>query len=277
MRIYFSVMTIMLLFATVAYGQVDSTKVSVEVKIESSSDRTTEKEVYKRPVRVKTSWFSGFDLGFANFSDHTDYNSAEAQAFAPGSNTEWFDLKNGKSINVNIWVFQQKINLIHTHLNLKYALGLELNNYRYTNPIRFNKNQPYVSWNNTADRTYRKNKLAADYVNLPIMLNVNFGNPSNRFASNEKHSGCGVKVDKGKEWGFSAGISIAYLYSARNKTITSDEGKEKLKNNFNLNPWKLAYVGELNLGYFSIYGSYAFKSMFKNGLDMTPYTIGIRL
>ncbi|ANH82497.1 hypothetical protein A8C56_17325 [Niabella ginsenosidivorans] len=233
-----------------------------------------------RQRNVETSWF-GIDLGFANFADHTNYGSAGAQAYAPGSNANWFDLRFGKSVNVNIWVLTQKVNLVNHVLHLKYALGMELNNYRFENAVRFNPHpgtdapDPAVVYmDNEPDRNYSKNKLAADYVTVPLMLNVTFPSKNRKVVEAGNKT---VKVRASREFGFSLGMSAGYLYSARNKTITSDNGKQKAKDNFELNPWKLSYVGELNLGYVSLYGSYAVKSMFKRGLDMTPYTMGIRL
>ncbi|HMR82483.1 MAG TPA: hypothetical protein PKE30_05100 [Niabella sp.] len=271
------------LMGVAAYAQKDTTEVTVRVITEKNKKKVivdADGNVYQKTVRrknVTTSWLGGLDLGFANFVDNTAYGSAGTEAVAPGSTADWFDLKNGKSVNVNLWILSQKVNLINHNVNLKYALGLELNNYRYKNPVRYNENIPYINWDHTANRTYSKNKLAADYLTFPLMLNFDFGNRSGRSVKYSSSKG-NVKVSarKEREWGFSAGISAGYLYSSRNKTITSDEGKEKLKDNFNLRPWKLAYVAEVNLGYISLYGSYAAKSMFKNGLDMTPYTVGIR-
>jgi hypothetical protein len=79
-----------------------------------------------------------------------------------------------------------------------------------------------------------------------------------------------------KGFGLSAGVSMGYLYSARQKTKTSDEGKQKAKDSFDLEKWKMAYIGELSLGPVRFYGSYAFKSMFERGLDVTPYQFGFR-
>lgn len=273
-----------LLFATMGYAQQDTTSVSVQVitdknnqKVIVDADGNTYQKTYKRK-NISTTWFGGWDIGFSNFMDNTAYGSTAANAVAPGSTGDWFDLRFGKSINVNIWMVGQKVNLINHVVNLKYLLGLELNNYRYKNPIRYNDNAPFVVWDNTANRMYSKNKLAADYLTIPIMLNFNFGRGSSFEVSKGGKNENNIKLaaKKSSEWGFSAGISTGYLYSSRNKTITSDEGKRKLKDNFNLNPWKISYVAEINLGYFSIYGSYATKSMFKSGLDMTPYNVGLR-
>jgi hypothetical protein len=217
-----------------------------------------------KPSNINTNWWI-LDLGFSNFKDETVYTSPAAQAYAPGSNKGWFDLKDGKSRNVNIWVFMQRLNLVSHVVNLKYGLGVELNNYRYKQPIRYQENvaaipnPPRVLMDMTTGRTYEKNKLAADYVTVPMMLNINF-------TPNRNNNG----------FGLSAGISAGYLYSARNKTITSDEGKKKAKDDFELEKWKLSYIAELSLGPVRFYGSYAMKNMYERGLDMTPYNFGIR-
>ena len=53
-------------------------------------------------------------------------------------------------------------------------------------------------------------------------------------------------------------------------------GKEKVRSDFNLEPWKLSAIGELNLGAVRLYGSYALNNLHKNGLEQTPYNFGIR-
>lgn len=216
-----------------------------------------------KPSNVTTNWWI-FDIGFSNYTDKTNYASGGAQAYAPGSNESWMELRDGKSRSFNVWFFMQKLNLVKHVLNLKYGAGLELNNYHYKRHIRYDPNPPavpnppVVSLDGTPSRDYDKDKLAADYFTVPVMLNFNF-TPKRK-----------------KAFGISAGVSAGYLYSARNKTITSDEGKEKAKDNFGLEKFKLSYIAELSLGPVRFYGSYAFQSMYKRGLDIKPYTIGFR-
>ena len=282
---------IVLSLSTMAFTQEkknhhDTTEITVKVVTKSNDSIIIDTEgqtwvkTVGKPRNVTTSWW-GFDIGFSNYADNTDYASAGAQAYAPGSNSSWFDLKNGKSVNVNIWFFSQKVNLIKHVVNLKYALGLELNNYRYKSNIRYDKNPatvaepPLVHMDNTAGRSYSKNKLAADYITLPLMLNFNFA-PYKTFENRVNAGSFKYTNKKTYGYGFSAGVSVGYLYAARNKFVTSDEGKHKIKDDFDLRPWKISYVGELNIGYVSIYGSYATKSMYRRGLDMTPFNIGLR-
>ena len=211
----------------------------------------------RKPDNVTTNWMV-MDLGYAGFNDKTNYLSAEAQAFAPGSTEDWFDLRGGKSRNVNVWFFMQRLNVIAHVVNLKYGLGLELNNYFFDDEsIRFQKNPTLISMD-AALKDAKKNKLAVDYLTVPLMLNFNF--TPNR--------------DDG--FGFSAGVSGGFMYSARQKT-KMDGDKDKVRNDFDLKRWKLSYIGELNLGPVKLYGSYALKTMWDKGLDQTPYTVGFRL
>jgi len=218
----------------------------------------------EKPSRISTNWLI-LDLGFSNYIDNTDYSSTAAQQYAPGSNASWFQIKGWKSRNVNIWVFMQRVNVAKHILNLKYGLGLELNNYRFKQRVRFTENPlaivnpPIVVLDTASHRSYSKNKLAADYLTVPLMININF------------------TPNRNEGFGFSAGISAGYLYSARNKTITSDEGKKKAKDDFELEKWKLSYIGELTMGPVKLYGSYAMKNMYSRGLDFTPYTFGFRI
>jgi len=211
----------------------------------------------RKPENLTTNWWI-IDMGFSGFNDKTNYASAEAQDFAPGSTEDWFDIKSGKSRNVNIWVLMQRLNLIKHVVNLKYGIGLELNNYFFDDvSIRFQKN-PTLVVQDPNIKDAKKNKLAADYLTVPLMINFNF--------TPERRNG----------FGFSAGVSAGYMYSARQKVKIGDD-KFKVHNDFDLEDWKLSYVGEINLGLVKLYGSYAFQSMWEKGLDQTPFNAGVRL
>lgn len=208
-----------------------------------------------KPSNLTTNWWI-FDVGFANYNDKSNYVTAAANGFvAPGINEDDLELKSGKSRNVNVWFFMQKLNIAKHVLNLKYGLGLELNNYFFENTkLAFAKNPTIISEGAT---DFKKVKLAADYLTVPIMLNINFTPNRNR------------------GFGISGGISAGYLYSARYKTKV-DGDTRRIKNSFDLEKFKLSYIGEIALGPVRLYGSYAMKNMWEKGLDMTPYNFGFR-
>ncbi len=212
---------------------------------------------YSRPSNISTNWWI-LDLGFSNYNDKTNYVSTATQSFAPSSTDESLKLKTWKSRNVNIWFFMQRLNVIEHVINLKYGLGLELNNYFFDDMgVQLHKNPDPATI--TFDYTgLDKNKLAADYITAPIMLNMNF------------------TPGRGRGFGISGGVSGGYLYSSRQK-IKNGGHKDKTHDDFDLRKWKVSYIGEVLLGPVKLYGSYATKSMWEKGLDQTPYTVGLRI
>lgn len=252
---------------TVAKPKVDTIKVGGMVIIREGGGKDEKGQERKsftitgrhddKPSNVSTNWWI-LDIGFSNYSDKSNYASLTPGVVAPGVIKDDMKLRAGKSRNINLWIITQKVNLIEHVVNLKYGIGLELNNYHFDNKdIQLNKTNPVIS-EGFASRSLKKNKLAADYLTVPLMLNFDF--------TPKRH---------GKHFGMSAGVSAGYLYSSRQK-IKEDGDVDKTKDDFGLRNFKLSYIGEISLGPVRLYGSYAFKSMFENGLDITPYNVGFR-
>jgi hypothetical protein len=225
----------------------------------------------KKNSKVSTNWLV-FDFGFSNYNDQTHYantgsylvNKPGGPAFDKGD----FKLRTEKSINVNIWLFMQRLSLVKNYVNLKYGFGLELNNYRYKSAISYKENGfiPYSAGLQTSNAfifrdsiAFSKNKLAADYLTVPLMLN---------FTTHPASSKKGLSV--------SLGASAGYLYSQRNKQKSDQRGKRTNKGEYDLERFKLSYVAELGLGPVRLYGSYSPKSMYEHSLDIKPFTVGFR-
>lgn len=287
MRTTILIVSVMLMAAT-SFAQTDSIKVEKKddtiriggMIILKKGNADEQKRVtvtvgnpgkHKETSNISTSSLI-FDIGFANWTDKTNYQQAKADGYLAGSpdlTANDFKLKTVKSVNVNIWFFMQRMNLIKHYVNLKYGLGLELNNYRFKSNISFDEGginpwnpsqnipHPFV-FRDTIN--FSKNKLAADYVTIPLMLN---------FRTNPNYSDKGISI--------SAGVSMGYLYSSRNKQVSGERGKEKNRGDYDLEQWKFSYVGELGLGPVHLYGSYSPKSIFKNDLNFTPYNVGLRI
>jgi hypothetical protein len=214
----------------------------------------------RKPKKVSTSWF-GFDIGFAGYNDQTNYSSVEAQNFLrPASlvpnRAGNYALRTSRVSNFNLWFFMQRLSVVKSVLNLKYGLGIESNNYFLKTGITYVDGADVY----TTDKgsIFSKNKLVANYLTVPLMVNINT-NPT--------------KVKKGFQ--ISAGVSGGYLIGARQKQ-KSASGMDKNKTDFNLEQFKLAYVGELGLGPVKLYGSYSMTPLHKYGLNQFPYTVGIR-
>ena len=225
----------------------------------------------KKRKNISTNWWI-LDLGFSNYSDKTNYANAGNYLINrpgyPALDKNDFKLRAGKSVNVNIWVFMQRVSLIKNYVNLKYGFGVELNNYRYKSAINYNEDGlvPYTANTQTNapfifrdSISFSKNKLAADYATVPVMLN---------FVSNPDQRKKGVSL--------SLGVSAGYLYSQRNKQKSNERGKLTNKGDYGLERFKFSYVAELGLGPVLLYGSYSPNSIYERSLDIRPYNVGFR-
>lgn len=272
------------LLSTVAFAQTDSTLTDttrtrvikigniIVMKIGGKNAIDTLPKIAKKPSKVSTHYFN-LDLGLSNYNDNTNYGSTGNYLIdnltSLGFTENDFKLRSGKSVNVNIWFVTQQLALLKNNVHLKYGLGLELNNYRYKQPISYKEGgsdpyrqslapytQPFIFRDSIK---FTKNKLAADYLTVPLMLTI---------GTNKADENKGIRV------GF--GVSAGYLYSQRNKQVSDERGKQRNKGDYDLEKFKFSYIGELTLGPVKLYGSYSPNSFYKRELNMKPYTIGFR-
>ncbi|HEU4556085.1 MAG TPA: outer membrane beta-barrel protein [Chitinophaga sp.] len=242
----------------------------------------------KLKKNLHTKWLV-IDLGFNNYIDRSDYAGAGAAAlmayaspgyssvtnksydysavglntFAPRSASapltpDEFKLIPGKSINVNIWILMQRLNIYKHKLNLIYAIGVEMNNYRYARSITYVPGYPTQIIREDSIH-FSKNKLFAEYLSVPLMLN---------FTSNPARPGRSVDV--------SMGVMAGYLVKSRTKQISEERGKVKRTDDFNLNKWRFGITTELGYGPVKLYGNFALTPLHDYGLEQYPFSVGIR-
>jgi hypothetical protein len=220
---------------------------------------TTIERTKKKKTNVSTNWFA-WDIGFNNYKDETNYTSPDvtsmlrstASTSAPGAAD--FKVNTGKSINVNIWLFNQKLNLIKNVLGFKYSFGIEYYNFRYKSRLSFKDATPSFIIKDSV--SFSKNKLTVKYLTVPVMLTIN-------------------PTGKGG-FSLSAGLSAGYRFGAFNKQKSEERGKDKERGDFGLNPWKLAIVGDIGYNKYRIFGSYSLTPLHEKGLNLTPYSVGLR-
>lgn len=238
----------------------------------------------KLKKNLHTRWLV-VDFGFNNYIDRSNYSGASYLAYYPttpyyaanrtydysaeglnnfapryGSSpltSQEFKLITGKSVNVNIWLFMQRLNLVKHKLNLQYALGVEMNNYRFARDITYQPGYPTTVYRDTV--TFTKNKMFAEYLSIPLMLNYTAHpyKPSRSF-----------KV--------SAGVMGGYLVKARTKQISEERGKQKVNDDFNLNKWRMSLTSEIGYGPLKLYGNFALTALHDYGLLQYPYSVGFR-
>ena len=193
------------------------------------------------------------DIGYAGFLSNGSLNMpAELEAL---------DLRGGKSRNVNLQLFTQRVLFAKKHLNFSYGLMFEFNKYRLQNDVRFMEGSSPLTWEFLED-DLRKNKLKAAYLHIPIMFGVE-SNP-------EKLT---------KSFRARAGVYAGILTSSKQKMVTKIADREKNRDDFNLNRFRYGIRGEMGYGLVNFYVHYSFAPMFKDGQgpELQPINFGIML
>lgn len=214
-----------------------------------------------RKVKVH---FLMLDLGINALNDRTDYSSPAAQQYlqvgADRKNGNLFSLRQGKSINVNIWPVMFDIRLLKTRnqkISLYTGAGMQFYNFKFNKDISYlNETSPMVIEDSVK---FSKNKLAFAYVSIPLMVNF--------------------KTRMGGNFWLTYGLGVigGYCFDSWTKQISDERGKQKNHDQFNFQKFNLNLSGEIGInGYIRFYGTYQVTNMYQNSLVQNPYCIGIR-
>ncbi len=205
------------------------------------------------------------DLGLNTIADNTNYNSAAAKAFlnvpASRQNSSLFNLRQGKSVNVNIYPFMETVYALkrrNQKINISTGLGLQLYNFRYENPISYTRNPNTVVLDATS---YKKDKLAFDYLNIPLMITFK------------------TRIYNNKWLVYGVGITGGYSISTWIKQ-ESGAGRMKLHDSFGFANFNSCLTGEIGISTgIRFYGTYQLTNMFdaSTGMNQHPISFGVRI
>ncbi len=262
-------LTLLITSATAQEEKKDKKSVSIMLGPDGLKvDDNTKKVTHDKAIDVT---FAGVDLGINSLIDKTIYPNPVPFAGTgylniPGGsqNKNLFDLRTGKSINVNIWPVLAKVKLLKTNnqkIYLSTGVGLQIYNFRYSNPLEYVNNPiPSIGWDSFT--TYKKNKLTVEYLSVP--LNLTF---KTRMVN--------------KLWlVYGVGITGGYRVNSYTKQVSDTYGKQKDHGNFGLGNFNSTVTAEFGLdNYFRLYASYQLTNMYDVGayLEQHPFCIGIRL
>lgn len=209
--------------------------------------------------------FAAVDVGINSLQDKSDYNSLAAknllQVPAAYQNENLFNLRSGKSWNVNVWPVLAKWRLLKTKSQKIYfgtGVGLQMYNFRFNRPVTYANDITPVVYLDTVN-TITKNKLGFTYLSIPLMFTF-----KTRAAE--------------KAWlVYGVGITGGYRLSSWTKQISDQKGLQKNHDKFNFSDFNSCITAEFGLDdYFRLYASYQVTPLQENALDQRPFSIGLR-
>ncbi len=227
----------------------------IVIKRQSSASGTRDSVRAKPNPRFATQW-GMVDLGFNRLHDNTDLSTV------PDNHESIFRLRESKSINVNVWVFNGRLRLNETRRQKWYmttGLGLQMYNFRFEAPYQYTSASPeYPTLIDSSRQGFQKNKLGFTYASIPLGL---LG-----------------KTRIGDKWlVYGGGVMGGMRIASWTKLKTEGYGKEKNHDAFNFQPFNACVYGELGVDdIIRLYGTYQLTALNKTGVDQHPFAIGIR-
>lgn len=207
----------------------------------------------------KGNW-RGLELGLNNYVNG-DFSTSL------GPEAGFMELRTGKSLNLNLNVLQYDFALSGNNIGMVTGLGLEFNNYRFTNNVSITKEDGVIVpvYYDDADISVNRSRLRTTYLTVPLLLEFQTNNP--------RHS---------RRVYFSAGVIGGLNIGSHTKIVYRDNSgkkRDKVKDDFYLSPFR--YGISVRAGYRSLnlFANYYPVALFQEnkGPELYPVSIGFSI
>lgn len=203
---------------------------------------------------------------------------------------EYLDLRMEKSLNVNINLWEQNFALSkNKKFGVLSGIGFSIHNYRFNSNTTLIPDSSEIIGYRDNGIDVRKSKLVVNYISIPLI----FEWQSNRhYKVNSWHISAGAIF--GIRWKshtkkYFDELNTDYTWTQYDPATDSykdvynvtSPGKNKVKNrdDFHLNPFKLAGTVRIGWGFVNLYANYSFTTLFRDGKgpELYPFEVGLSL
>lgn len=234
---------------------VDTTRINFGNKsvviFDSESEVKSDDESCKEK-RSKGHW-AGFEMGFTVLTDGnfgTDF----------GANKYW-ETDPAKSATWNFNLFQHKFNIAKHKFGITTGLGFQFSSIGFKDNYRLNYTPDTLNAFIDTLNTFKKNKLNAWYLSVPLILEFN------------------TKAKSDKSFYFGVGVIGSVRIASSTKMKTNDGVKTVDRSKFGLNPFKVDGTFRFGYGHFGLFVNYDLLPLFDTArtVPVHPLTFGLSL
>lgn len=222
---------------TVLIITVDSTKKAhkkVSVRIDKQTD-TTKKVIKPSSKFFAKMTFSRIDLGLSKNIDNGSFTLSPENAF--------LESETWKSTNFGFDLFEMAYRF-NSYFKIYLSAGFDWNHMRLKQNITILPDQPSLTYR-TDTIDYKKNRFSNQYLRVPLGIQLR------------------SKDDKdGKKVYFVAGPEIGILLNGKVKQHSSEKGREKVRDDYNFEPFRYGAYARFGYGSWGIYTKYYFNDVF---------------
>ena len=239
----------------------DTTKVTlgkIQLIIISNTNDTLSDSITKDKIEKEDKTWAL--VGLFNIGAN-GYLSNNKLAIPAANRAMELDYSSSKSIGFDFMI--RGIDVFKKRMYLSPGIGLDWNKYHFKDKQQFISTQnDTVLFLMDSAITYDKYKLRTTYLQVPLLLGFRLGNLDKNVVN--------IQV------GAIAGYNIGALTKAK-YAVNGTKYKDKIKDDYNVNPFKLDAVARISFGSFGLFGRYSFTSLFESNKApaLTPFSVGL--
>jgi hypothetical protein len=157
------------------------------------------------------------------------------------------------------------------HLSMAFGPGIASDHISFTKTsVRIKDNTQLLNFTNVSDTNhFKKTKLATVYLEAPIEFRYS------------------AKPETGNGFKFAVGVKVGTLMNAHTRNVRLQDKKDNTINDYTMKETSKKFfnknrlVGQVRAGYghFTLYGSYQFTNLLKDGAGpkLNPWSVGLTL
>lgn len=206
-------------------------------------DNDSKEDSAKTEVKSKTKFsfqfnVARFDLGLSTYTDKGSFTLSPANSY--------LERETWKSSNFGFEFFQMGYRF-NEYFKIYTGAGFDWNHMRLKQNITFQKDKPALSYV-TESVDFKKNRFSSQYLRIPLSFQLR------------------TKDDKkGDKLNFVFGPEIGFLLNGKVKQVSKENGKDKFKDDYNINPFRYGAFARLGYGGTGVYVKYYGSDVFADG------------
>jgi hypothetical protein len=218
-------------------------------------DQINNEDEDERPDEDDFAHWSGFGIFANGFLNNT--NQIARKEDAP-----FLELDYARSIGLQFNLFEKRFPIVKEYVGLTTGLGFQWNRYMLNKDVNLMANQDSTYGISNGSIDYQKNVLRSTYLQAPLLIEFNTNKNSD------------------ESWHFSLGVVGGIRIGSSWKTKWEDDEKtrrEKVKSNFNLNPFQAYATAIVGFEDINIYVNYGLTNIFvkDKGPTFSPVNAGL--
>lgn len=222
----------------------DQKSVTIKLKDQNKDEDNSEDENQTKGKFSSQFIAARFDIGLSTYTDNGSFTLSPANSY--------LERETWKSSNFGFEFFQIGYRF-SSYFKIYAGAGFDWNHMRLKNNITIQQDKPTLSY--TTDAVdYKKNRFSSQYLRIPLSVQLR------------------TKQDKnGDKLNFVFGPEIGFLLNGKVKQVSSENGKDKFKDDFNLNPFRYGAFARLGYGGTGVYVKYYANDVFADGQGPTDF------